>query len=408
MSRVSEILAELVRIPSENTPPVGAEAGCQAWIADFLRELGLDAEVYRLAEVEGLEQHPLYWPGRDYSARPNVFARLRGSGGGQSLILSGHIDTVPVGGASWTHPPFGATESGGRMYGRGVWDMKAGVASALAVIERLRRESITLRGDLLFESVVDEEFGGVNGTLAGRVRGCLADAAILGEPSKLRVTPAQRGGRIFHVTFRSAGDIFANDHGPTAVEQLSRFLNTLPGFQAMRLERAPRSDFYLQANPVPVFVTNIQTSQWGSSEPIAIPSQCRLEIYYETMPGETQQEIEAQFFEWLDSISSDRHVFPSPPEVTRPIRFLPASFTPRDHPFIKHFSACASRVLGSPPPVEGIEAPCDMYVFHQFGMPALLWGPNGGNAHLPDEYTDLDSLDQSTEVLYEFAKSWCG
>ncbi len=405
--RLFQIVEDLVRIPSENTPPIGAEAECQAYIAEFLARLGHESDVYRPTDVSGIEDHELYWPGRDYSARPNVAARVRGAGGGRSLILSGHIDTVPVGGAPWAHPPHGAVREGDRMYGRGTWDMKTGVAASLWVLERLKREGVVLRGDLIFESVVDEEFGGVNGTLAGRLRGYVADGAIIGEPSKLRVLPAQRGGRIFHVTFRSAGDIFGNDHGPLATEQLTRFLCRFPEFQAMRLARAPRHPYYPQANPVPVFVTNIQTSAWGPSEPIAIPSSCRLELYYETMPGEPQQEIESQFREWLGEVTSDKHLFPAEPLVERPIRFLPGSFTPPDDPFVRAFAETAAGVLGADPPVEGLEAPCDMYVFHRFGMPALLWGPRGGNAHLPDEYVELGSADLAARTLYEFVLRWC-
>lgn len=406
--RLFKIISDLVQIPSENTPPAGAEAACQAYVADFLRRLDIEPDVYRLASVEGLAEHPLYWHGRDYSDRPNVAARIPGTGGGRSLILSGHIDTVPIGSAKWEHDPLGAAQSGGRMFGRGVWDMKTGVATAIWVIERLRENGVRLKGDLTFESVVDEEFGGVNGTLAGRVRGYVADAAIVGEPSKLRILPAQRGGRIFHITFRSGGDIFSNDHGPVAVEQLTQFLTRLPEFQAERLAKAPRHDYYRQANPVPVFVTNIQTSQWGPTEPVAIPSSCKLELYYETMPGESQEEIEAQFFDWLARLTSDRHLFPAPPQVDRPIRFLPGSFTPRESPLIAELGESARKVLGNEPPVEGIEAPCDMYIFHEFGMPAVLWGPKGGNAHLPDEYLEMDSARQAADVLYDFVLGWCG
>src|ERR1051325_1881836 len=135
----------------------------------------------------------MFWPGRHYSHRPNVGAVRKGTGGGRSLVLSGHIDPVPAGSGPWTRLPFGGAVEGNRLYGRGSNDMKAGVASNLFVAEALSMLGVQLAGDLPFESVVDEEFGGVNGTLAGRLMGFNADAAVISEPTALRISPAQRG-----------------------------------------------------------------------------------------------------------------------------------------------------------------------------------------------------------------------
>ncbi len=191
--RLVEITRELIRIPSENIPPRGSEGACQTWIAQKLAACGLQPDLYSLSEVSGLATHPLYFPGRNYTDRPNLGARRKGSGGGRSLLLSGHIDTVPRGTQDWTRDPFGGEVDGNRIFGRGSNDMKAGVAINLFVMECVTELALPLSGDLLFETVVDEEFGGSNGTLAGRLRGYNADAAILAEPSSLRICPAQRG-----------------------------------------------------------------------------------------------------------------------------------------------------------------------------------------------------------------------
>jgi acetylornithine deacetylase len=126
--------------------------------------------------VPGIHDHVIFRGGRDYTGRPNVGARKPGTGGGRSLLLSGHIDTVPKGTQPWTRDPFGGEVENNRLFGRGSNDMKAGVAMNMFVVEALSRLNLSLSGDLLFETVVDEEFGGVNGTLAGRLRGFNADA----------------------------------------------------------------------------------------------------------------------------------------------------------------------------------------------------------------------------------------
>src|SRR4051794_24115386 len=91
-NRLVEIIQDLVRIPSENTPPTGGEEGCQYYVAEFLRRQGWEPVLYSLNDVPGLADHLLFWPGRDYKRRPNLGARRKGRGGGKSLVLSGHID----------------------------------------------------------------------------------------------------------------------------------------------------------------------------------------------------------------------------------------------------------------------------------------------------------------------------
>ena len=223
--RLVQILQDIVRIPSENTPPIGSEGECQKYIARFLSNLDCDPVAYSFDEVPGLKQHPLFIAGRDYTNRPNIAARRKGAGNGRSLLLSGHIDTVPVGTLPWTKDPFGGAMEGNFLYGRGSNDMKGGVATNLFIMECLHKLNLPLSGDVLFETVIDEEFGGVNGTLAGRVKGFNADAAIISEPSFLRICPAQRGGRIAHVTLRASGGVL-NEGAPTpgVVEQLTYLL----------------------------------------------------------------------------------------------------------------------------------------------------------------------------------------
>jgi acetylornithine deacetylase len=162
----------------------------------------LAPDLYYLHDVPGFEKHPLFHPGRDYRQRPNLAARRKGAGGGRSLLLTGHIDTVPSGTQEWTRDPFGGELEDGRIYGRGANDMKAGIAANLFVMECLQELGLSLAGDVLFETVVDEEFGGSNGTLAGRLHGFNADAAIISEPSSLRISAAA-APRIFDSKHRA-------------------------------------------------------------------------------------------------------------------------------------------------------------------------------------------------------------
>jgi acetylornithine deacetylase len=404
-------LSALVRIPSENTPPVGAESACQSYCHGVLQACGFDAELYELSQVSGLESHPLYFPGRDYRGRPNVAARLRGTGGGRSLILSGHIDTVPRGAAAWTRDPFGAQIEDRRLYGRGSNDMKAGIAANLFAARAIHGLGLTLAGDLTIESVVDEEFGGVNGTLAGRVRGYLADAAIISEPTFLEICPAQRGGRVAHITFTIPNSGILDDAMEAGVaDQLAWFLTRLPEFARLRRESAPAHPAYARmANPVPVSVLKISTGAWGATEPLTTAASCQLELYWQTMPGEDRSTIDRQFTGWLNETVAQRPgLFPAAPKIEFPLRWLPGASIPETAPLVREFAASVETALGIAPKIAGLRGPCDMYVFPDaFAIPALLWGVSGSNTHMPDEYVELDSLIAATKALLLFVYRWC-
>jgi acetylornithine deacetylase len=410
--RLISIAQQLVRTRSENTPPTGAEEGCQRWMAEQLQFAGLNPTLYYVDDVRGLRQHPLFHGLRDYSNRPNLEVRVKGSGNGRSLLLSGHIDTVPGGTQEWTADPFSGIVADKRLFGRGSNDMKAGIAMNLFVVECLQSMGVKLSGDLLFESVIDEEFGGCNGTLAGRVRGFNADAAVLSEPSSLRICAAQRGGRTAHITFRAPGGVLHNGRLPSGVTpQLTAFLNAVPRFaEQRRAQVKPHAMYASQSDPVPVTVTKIHTAPWGFREPITVPEMARVELYWQLMPGEQQKDVEAEFFQWLEAlVTGAPDLFNGMPEVTFPIRWMPGSSISASEPLVEELSDCARTVTGKQVPVTGIEGPCDLFIFQDvFGIPAVLWGPSGGNTHAADEYVDIDSLIVAAKTLMLFTSRWCG
>lgn len=406
-----DTLQELVRIPSENLPPRGGERACQRFVAQELERLGLTPDVYLLGDVAGLAAHPEYWPDRDYSDRPNVNAVVRG-GGGRSLVLSGHIDTVPADTpVAWSHDPFGAGIEDGRLYGRGAWDMKAGVAMNLTVLRVLKEAGARLGGDLIFETVVDEEFGGVNGTLAGRLRGYTADAAIITEPTHLKICPAQRGGQVVHVELRGSGGMLSpGETSGRVTEQLAHLLAAVPAFAREREGRVAVHPYYAGcAEPFAAWITNIATGRWGWTQPITVAERCRIEIYFQTMPDETREEAHADFERWWAATLDARPgLFRTRPDYHLPMRWLPGCAMAPDEPLVTELQR-AARSLGLDPGVEGLDAPSDMYIFQRcFQMPALMWGPSGGNAHQADEYVDVESLVAATRVLLQMVHRWCG
>jgi acetylornithine deacetylase len=212
-------LADFVRIPSLT----GEEGAGQEHVAALLRGLGAEVDCTEpdidamFAAFPDIAQYPTHWqhdlilpyeelptsaalresglaPVLDYRGRPNVVGVLKGSGGGRSLILNGHVDTVTIEPReAWTRDPFGAEMDGGMMYGRGASDMKGGLMAAILAVAYLREAGVALRGDVIIQSVVNEDHAG-NGTLDLVRRGITADAAIVLEPTENQVFVTHPGG----------------------------------------------------------------------------------------------------------------------------------------------------------------------------------------------------------------------
>ena len=136
---------------------------------------------------EIMKDYPSYNPGHSYKGRPDLVAVYKGSGGGRSLILNGHIDTMPSGSLEkWDTDPWTLTEKDGKLYGLGADDMKGGLSAEILGLELALSLGFQPKGDIIIESVVDEEGGG-NGSLAAAAAGYKADAAIIAEGSLLNV-----------------------------------------------------------------------------------------------------------------------------------------------------------------------------------------------------------------------------
>jgi acetylornithine deacetylase len=290
--------------------------------------------------------------------------------------------------------------------------MKAGVGVNLFMAEALRELGIRLKGDLIIESVSDEEFGGVNGTIAGRLKGYNGDAAIITEPTFLKICPAQRGGRTVQITLNSTGGILSEGKFPTGViDAIRYFLVKMLGFAEQRKRTAPVHEIYAGlVDPVPVSITKLTTGPWGTGEPITIPETCQIEMYWQTMPGEKQQDVEREFHEWFDGIVKVAPgLFPVKPRVEFPIRWLPGSAISLTEPLVTELEECVKSAVGQKAVVQGFDAPCDMYVFHQaFNTPAVLWGPRGDNTHAADEYVEIDSVVAAAKAQFQFVCQWCG
>jgi acetylornithine deacetylase len=410
------LVRDLVRIPTENIPPGGQELAGQLFLQRWLGERGIDSELIDLAQVNGLTEHELFHRGedyerRDYEGRPNLAARLKGTGGGRTLIFSCHMDTIAGDKAQWQRDPFEARIEGNHLYGQGAFDMKGGMAAQAMAFMVLREMDVSLAGDIIFETVVDEEHAGCNGTLANRVAGFNGDAAILPEPSSLQVYSAFKGSRIIHLTLKGkSGMSFAGEELVNPVDHIGLLIEGVKRFRDVRRKKIPRVvEYEDDPDPVPIFMNKLQAGAFNLDVPMAIPEQCTVELYIQTMPGETHEEIDSQLLEYLDGFvaqTPELQQFELKHRIRQ--RWLPGGLVAPDSLVVQVLEETTGQVLGRSAKATGAPFPCDAFVFHHFGIPAVVLGPCGAGCHGPDEYVEIDSLVQLAKIMAVTAVRFCG
>jgi acetylornithine deacetylase len=401
----------LVSIPSENRYPDGDERDVQELVERSLGELGCHTDAFLPTDVPGLIEHPAYLGGRNYEERPNVVARKEGSGRGRSLLFSGHMDTVPQGEDPWSVDPFSGAIVEGKQYGLGIFDMKGGMAAAMMALRGLNELGIRLEGDLTIECVVDEEFGGANGTLACRLRGYEADAAIVPEPSNLDICPQNQGGSMFRISFEGRpGRSFSGEQLTNPVYAGARFLEIFREYEAYHRQKKPLSTFFADDPGLPAYVQGVRAGSGTLSLFDRVPSTCAVDVWIQCYPETSEKELREDFVTFVQQrADGDELLSEIMLRIEKLIRFLPGSGIPEDHEIITVADRVAGRIYESGLPVKGAPFACDSFVFNLYSdTPALIWGPKGGNAHAPDEYIEIEAFMDLVKMYALAMVEWCG
>lgn len=400
----AEMLRSLVRVPSLT----GSEGAAQEVVAARMRTDGLETEVWEpdAADLAPYADHVTFH--ESYAGRPNVIGRLPGAGGGRSLILNAHIDTVETGDPStWTHPPFSGDIVDGRLYGRGACDMKGGLVTHLIALAALRSAGYRPRGDVTVQSTISEEDGGA-GALAAVLRGGGADGAIITEPTRLAVIVAQGGSLMFRlrVPGRSA-HACVRDEGVSAIENFHVLHRALLAFEARRNASIDHPLYAPIANKVPVNIGVLRAGSWPSSVPEWLEAEGRAGL----VPGEDLDAFRDLFRdEVAAAAATDPYLNEHPPAVEWfGGQFAPAE-VPRDAPLARLLSGAHAAIVGDPPPIEAATYGADMRHFVRVGgIPCVMYGAGDVRvAHHADEHVSLADLATATKVIALAVADWCG
>jgi acetylornithine deacetylase len=409
--RILELNKELVGIPSENLASRGNEQKVQSLVAGKLEELGFEVDVFTPAEVVGIESHEAFLnEGRSYDNRPNVVGVWKGRGNGKSLMFSGHMDTVPRDRERWSKDPFGGVVEGDFQYGLGIFDMKGGMAAALMAAACLKELGLSPAGDLLLEFVVDEEFGGANGTLACRLRGYRADAVIIPEPTNMAICPAAQAGIYFRISFEGkSGRSFSGEQLINPVVAMAHFMNIVEKYAIWRNDQANVPEMY-RWNPERI--TSIQGVTAGNHEMDLVdrvPQRCHLDLWMQDFPGVTEESLQAEFLGFIEPlIETDPILRSFPLSIERKIRFLPPAESDSNHPIVQTLRETGAAVCGKELECHGAPFACDAFMFAYSDTPFVILGPSGGNAHAADEYIRVSDFLRLVEIYALTMADWCG
>jgi acetylornithine deacetylase len=362
VSEVAGLAAALVRIDSVNPALIRGAAGetaIAAFVARWLADAGLQVEV-----VEHV-------PGR-----PSVIGIARGRGGGRSLLLNAHLDTV---GTEAMAAPFEARVDDGRLYGRGSYDMKGSLAAAMLAVADAA--SLGLRGDVILTAVADEEVASL-GTEAVLER-VTADAAIVCEPTELQVATAHRGFAGFEIETRGvAAHGSRPDLGVDAIAKMGHVLVALEELD--RRLQAGRRHPLVGAGSLHASLIE------GGQEFSSYPARCLLTGERRTLPGETVAQIEADLRAAAGEAEVRLLVSREPFEVDG------------DHDLVRAVGAAA----GTGAPI-GVPFWTDAALVAAAGIPTVLFGPAGEGAHAAVEWVDVGSLERCRAVYAAVAAAVC-
>lgn len=405
-----EFLQNMIQIDSSsiNQGVDGKEKEVQEWLASKLEKMGLTTHLFE-PDNDKIKHYEDFNPNHSYKNRPNLVATLKGQGEGRSIILNGHVDTVAAGDlGKWEYNPWEGKIIDGRMVGRGTTDMKAGTSAMIMAVKFLKDMDINLKGDVIIQSVVDEEGGG-NGTLACIAEGYCADAAIVTEPTNLEIQPIGRGVLLLQVevTGKSIHAAYKWD-GVNAIEKAFKIAQGLNELEHEWL--ATRTNPFL---PSPTI--NLGYIEGGVEAPI-VPDKCTMKFDVKYLPVEVRngketlmngEKIKEVVEKRIKEIcASDDWLSENSPNLDWYLHVMPHNLD-QNHELI-HTISSVSKELFLEGKISGLRSGSDArHLINSGGIPTVVFGPGDMiNAHTINESISLEEYIKSIKALALSVLDW--
>lgn len=366
---VISLLSDLVAIDSVNpslVPGAAGEAEIARYVASWLRTSGLEVETPEAA------------PGR-----PNVVARTGGARAGRRLLLNAHLDTV---GVSGMRQPFEPRIEGDRLYGRGAFDMKGGLAAIMLAARAVFRSDVP-SGTLILAAVADEEYASAGTEQV--VTAERADAAIVTEPTGLSLCAAHKG--FAWIAIETKGRAAHGSRPDLGVDAIAHMGRVLVDLEDLGRDLARRPGHALLGHGS-IHASLIE----GGQELSSYPEGCRLHVERRTLPGESPEAVEAEMARILTRRANEDPSFAGRARLSfwrEPFEVAP------DHEIVRLVYGAATSVLDQAPTIYGDTAWMDAAILAHAGIPTVVFGPGGAGAHSNEEWGSIEQVALCAEIL---------
>ncbi len=395
-SAMLDLAQEMVRIPSFKTE----ESDLARFLAEFLGSRGYEVD---LQEVD---------PGRF-----QTIATLKGTGGGKSLMLNGHIDMDPLA-MGWNRDPWTPSVEDNRIFGGGIRNMKAGVASMITAAEAVRLSGTKLKGDLILACVVGELQGGV-GTSHLVNNGPLADMAVVPEPFGSENVVTVHAG-VLEMAVHVLGNSRHISRKEEAVDAIANMCKAVPAIGNVDFTYEPRADLPGLPRINVGAIIGGRGRDYDLRGPNFVSDFCTVIVDVRYLPGMTSQSVKADIARALEAIAAEdpdfRYEIEMPPDPKHKVfRVVMEPFDlPRNEYILQSVLRHYRTVTGGDPEGLGAVLPYsytgdDTCHLWQAGVPCLLFGPGGGSESdtIPDEYIRISDMEQVAKVLTLTALDVC-
>ena len=384
------------------------ENDVQKIIFNKLKSLQLKSEIIPV-NFDSIKDHPAFSDdGFSPDSRINVIGNWNKNMKGKSIILNGHVDVVPTGSKTlWDESPWSGNIKDDRIYGRGSCDMKAGLASGILAVQVLKTIGFEPNGNVMIQSVVGEESGGC-GTLTNIVKGYKGDAAVILEPTSLKLCPIQSGALTFRLTIPGQATHAAMRwDGISAIEKFNIINQSI-----IELEKERHSLFSVEyyespERVAPINIGTIKGGEWHSTVPDSVIVEGRLGVF----PGEPVSDARTAFSNHIIKVSnSDPWLKNNPPIIEWFEGQFESGQTDINHSIINHLKEAYNNVNNSNPIIEGVTYGSDLRLFtNHADIPALLFGPGDVRlAHSANEYVEIEEVLTCIKIISNLIINWCG
>ena len=391
-----QLAQDLIRIPSFKTE----ESEVARFLSEYLAQRGYEVQ---LQEVE---------PGRF-----QTIATLRGSGGGKSLMLNGHIDIDPLA-MGWNRDPWTPSIEGDFIFGAGIRNMKSGVSSLITAAEAVRKSGVELKGDLVLACVVGELQGGVGTTYLCR-NGPLTDMAVVPEPFGANNILTVHAG-VLEMAVHVLGNSRHISRKEAAVDAIAKMCKAVPAIDGVKFTYTPREDLPGLPRINVGAIIGGRGRDYDMRGPNFVSDFCTVLVDVRFLPGMTSASVRADIERALDELKAQdpefQYEIEMPPDPKH--RVFTVVMEPFDLPKDEYILDCVLRqyrtVAGREPDGVGTVLPgsytgddtCHLWAA---GVPCLLYGPGGGSEseNIPDEFSRISDMEQVAKVLALTALDVC-